>query len=589
MKKTLKTSLLIIGLIFILYTYLLRDFRRTLPTLYTNGHIITLNEENDFAESMFVENGKIVDIGTNEQLKKYDLKNVDIVDLKGATVMPGFIDAHTHFSISMFLSEMHDLSGFKFKTNKEVWERFEQIVKSTKKGDWVICKGIDPILVQDLVPPSIEYLDKIAPDNPVLFFSQSLHNYWANTKAFELVGVDVNTPNPSAHSYYGKDNNGNLNGEIIEQEAVKPFFDVLKNEVLTTKKLGAAASKVMLDYAKNGNTTIVSAGITIEDSKPLLLFKHLSNNHPQLLGNVLATVGLFPTRKQYPRHFMYMRHDMSHLMPERKQKVNDFYDIIGVKHWYDGSPYTGSMYLNEPYLNTDLTSLKMHIPVESRGQALVKIDSLKNFIRSYHTKGWQIAIHTQGDAAINEVITVFEELSTELDFSTSRHRLEHCLLLPKENVNRLKKLHLTPSFHVNHLYYYGDALQTDILGTQRAANMLPIHTVQESNIKYSLHADQPMFESNPFRLIQTAVERKTSTGVVLGKDQRITVLEAIQSLTTSAAWQINMEDKIGSLEKGKYADFIILNQDPLKTKISELSNIKCLQTYINGNLVNRSL
>ena len=144
---------------------------------------------------------------------------------------------------------------------------------------------------------------------------------------------------------------------------VRKTISKMSKIVLTTKKLGAAAAKVMSNYAKKGNTTIVSAGITIQDEKPLLLFKHLSNNETGLLGGFLDKIGVFPKRKQRPRHFMYMRHDMEHLMPDHIKERNDFYDIIGIKHWYDGSPYIGSMYLEVPYLNTELTNNKLNIPV----------------------------------------------------------------------------------------------------------------------------------------------------------------------------------------------------------------------------------
>ena len=312
---------------------------------------------------------------------------------------------------------MHDLSGFKYNSNKEIWNNFEIIVDNANKGDWIICKGIDPILVNDLVPPSIDYLDRIAPENPVLFFSQSLHNYWANSKAFEIVGINQETPNPSNHSYYGKDKNGKLNGLIVEQLAVKPFFDILKSEVLTPKKLSNSASEVMSTYAKNGNTTIVSTGITIQDKKPLTLFKHLSNYKPTLIGSLLEKMGYLPERKQNPRHFIYMRHDMAHLLPEKYHQKNDFYNIIGIKHWYDGSPYIGTMYLKEDYLNSELTNDKLHIPKNYKGKALIEENKLKTFIKDYHKKGWQIALHTQGDAAINEVIDAFEELESELNYS----------------------------------------------------------------------------------------------------------------------------------------------------------------------------
>ena len=115
--------------------------------------------------------------------------------------------------------------------------------------------------------------------------------------------------------------------------------------------------------------------------------------------------------------------------------------------------------------------------------------------------------------------------------------------------------------------------------------MLPIASAQSKNIKYSMHADQPMFESKPFRLIQTAIERMTKEGDTLGYNQRITILDGIKSMTINAAWQIHKEDKIGSLKKGKYADFIILNKNPFKTPSNQLENIKVLKTFINGNEV----
>ena len=228
----------------------------------------------------------------------------------------------------------------------------------------------------------------------------------------------------------------------------------------------------------------------------------------------------------------------------------------------------------------------MHIPNEHKGKALINKDELKKFIIDYHKKDWQIAIHTQGDAAVNDVVNIYEELEKELDFSTSRHRLEHGLLFPIDNIDRVKKLNLTPSFHINHLYYYGDALKASLIGKDRAEKILPLASVRDKDIKFTLHADQPMFESHPFRLIQTAVERKTSSGDTLGYNQKLTVMDAIKSLTLDAAWQINMETKIGSLEKGKYADFVILDKNPLKVDTNTLSKIKCLKTFINGNLAN---
>lgn len=584
MKKIIITLLILLS-ITALYFYLTDDFEKAPPTVYINANIITLNEKQPKATAMLVVDGKIKSIGQDELIETSKFDHVETVDLKGATIMPGFIDVHTHFALSMFFSDLHDLSGFKHQNNKEVWAHFEELAKNTAPNEWIICKGMDPILVNDLTLPTLKYLDEIAPDNPVVIFSQSLHSYWVNTKAFEKAGITTDTKGPSKESYYEKDTDGNFTGLIVEQEAFQPFIELLKEEVLTPQVLSEVSGKVMREYAKNGNTTIVSTGLTINDSKPLILLKYLSDEHPSLLGGFLEKIGQFPVRKPTPRHFMYLRHDMADLLPEKKDSQNDFYNFIGIKHWYDGSPYVGSMYMDSAYLDTELTSQTIGIPKGSSGKALINKDDLKKFITHYHENGWQIAFHTQGDAAIKEVVTAFEELETTLNYSKSRHRLEHCLMLPSAEIPRIKKLNLSPSFHINHLYYYGDALKSDMLGEARTATILPINSVIQSGITATLHADQPMFESKPFRLIQTAVERKTKTGVEIGNDEKLELIDAIKALTVHAAWQINMEDKLGSLEEGKYADFLILNKDPFKVATEELHQIECVETFIHGNKV----
>jgi len=149
----------------------------------------------------------------------------------------------------------------------------------------------------------------------------------------------------------------------------------------------------------------------------------------------------------------------------------------------------------------------------------------------------------------------------------------------------MKALHITPSFHINHLYYYGRAIKENIIGEERANKILPLLSAQNKGLKYSLHADQPMFESNPLRLIQTAVERQTKEGDTLGLHQKISTLNAIKAMTINAAWQIHMEDKIGSLKEGKYADFVILDNNPLKIPIHQIQDIKILKTVVSGNVV----
>ena len=560
------------------------DFPQTPKTAYVNANIITIDENQPNAEAMIVENGIIQAIGTTADIQSQISNETNTIDLKGAVVMPGFIDPHTHPALTAYLASMIDLSGFKHDSNAEVWAYLSEIVKKTPPNQWIICKGIDPILVSDLQNPTLAFLDSIAPNNPIVLFAQSLHSYWGNSLTFEKVGINTETPNPNKHSYYEKDSLGNLTGLIVEQQAIEPILQAINKDVFHAKVITKAVEDAMKDYALKGNTTVVSAGLTINDANALLLFEHLSKQNPSLFTQALTVANILPKRSQMPRHFVYIRHDRTELMPETNSDEDDFYDILGVKHWYDGSPYIGSMYLNQPYLPSPLAQI-LRIPNGHQGKALVKHQQLKEFIKTNHDKGWQIAIHAQGDAALNEVLDAYKVIQQSQDLTNKRHRLEHCLLLSEQNIKDMKVLNMTPSFHINHLYYYGDALQQSLIGQDRTQKILPIGSAKREKVTFSLHADQPMFDSHPFRLIQTAIERTSKNGQNIGKGQEITLMDAIKALTIDAAWQIQKEDKIGSLTKGKYADFIILDSNPFETPTDELENIKVLKTYINGNLV----
>ncbi|MCB1157764.1 MAG: amidohydrolase [Leptospiraceae bacterium] len=584
MKKKLSLFILLIGIIYLSYILLNADFPKEKETIYYNGNVITLEDSNPKAEAVLIQDGLIRSVGTNEDILKLQTKNTKLVNMKGKFLLPGFIDPHTHPDISAFLHGMVDLSGFKHKTHAEVWAHFEKSVKQYKKGEWILCKGLDSILIPDLKTPHISYLDKIAPENPVVILSQSLHSYWANTKAFQDAGITKDTPAPSQSSFYEKDERGNLTGLIVEQEAFGPIREAML-KATPKSRLMKNVETVMDTYARRGFTTIVTAGLTSKDKIILKLYEHLSAKKPSFSSSLLSLFGIFPKRKPMPRHFVYLRKDATKLLPLPSEKGDDFFRVAGLKLWYDGSPYTGSMYLEEPYFRSQLTEKELHISSGHRGKALLEKEELEDLIKQYSEDKWQILIHVQGDRAIRESLEAFEKVQKTVDIRPLRHRLEHCLLLDKTWLERMKQVNLSPSLHINHIYYYGLALQDSILGKERTAKILPLRSITDTSLAFSLHADQPMFESEPFSLMATAIQRQTREGFVINPDETIDRLTALKSLTTMAAWQIGMEDKLGSIREGKYADLILLDDNPLSIPIEKLRNIRVLKTLIHGNPV----
>ena len=584
--KIVYISFFVFFLVFLFLENNNNDFSEGADILFHNGPIITMEKDQPNAEAVYIENGIIKLVGDYDLLRKNIKKTTIVVDLKGQSLLPGFIDSHTHPALSAFLYNMVDLSGFIHRTEEDLWNHFADKVSDYNPGDWILCKGFDQILVPDLIPPHISFLDSIAPNNPVLIISQSLHSYWANSHAFHAAGINRTTPDPEKSSYYERDTNGNFTGYIAEQAAFEPF----KKEILSSlgiKRLKENSLMVLKDYAKNGYTSITSMGITTSDKKVIQLYKHISSKTSTITNRILSLLDILPKRENTVRNFIFLRYDAAHLFPTSSANGDDFFKIMGVKLWYDGSPYTGSMYLEAPYLDNHFTNNVLHIPSGHTGIPLLTKNQLSSYIMKYQSEGWQVAIHAQGDIAIRDIMNVFDNigLPSENDF---RHRIEHCILIDNESIEKMSKMNIHPSFHINHLYYYGDALEKQIIGASRADQMLPLKSAAENDLRFTLHADQPMFPSKPFSLLHTAVNRKTKDGKMLGKQNLITVYQGLEALTINAAWQIKMDEKIGSIKEGKYADLIILDRNPLETDKEDLRSIRVLDTYVHGNKINWS-
>ena len=580
MKKIIHSFVAIVVLLLI--SFALEPSFTPKGSLYIyNGTVITLEDEQPKANAVFVDEGKIVAVGNDPELRLHLKETTKLIDLKGATLLPGFIDPHTHPVASSFLHGMIDLSGFRHENQKEIWTHLESEIKNYAPGEWIMCKGLDVVLVDDLEPPHITYLDSISPNNPLLILSLSMHSFWGNSLAFNAAGINKNSPNPSESSFYGKDASGSLNGYISEQAAFQPFRDTVIN-AMGKVVLKEKCVTVLDEYAANGNTCITSMGITTNDPNVIRLYQHLSSQKTSIFNTILQRFGLLPDRRPTVRNFVFVRDDADHLLPFSPNNGDDFFKMSGVKFWYDGSPYTGSMYLNEPFKSSSVNQEKIHVPLGHSGKALWKNDEIANRIKQYDSVGWQVAVHTQGDRAISETLDAFEKSGIP---KNSRHRLEHCLLPSKKAIQRMVKLGVSPSFHINHLWYYGEALEDHIIGQERTDEILPLKSAENNSLIFSIHADQPMFESNPLSLLHTAVNRKTRYGNLFGKSNKIGVEQGLKSLTINAAWQIKMENKIGSIKPGKYADFVILDQNPMMVDPEKIKDIHVLQTIVNGNIV----
>ena len=531
--------------------------------IFVGGDIITVDDKNPEAQAIAVHNGKIQAIGSETEVLKYEGYNTEVIDLKGNTLMPGFIDIHTHPILSAKTAETIDVSGFNHKNQAEVMESLKKGIEEKGSGEWVIAFGWDPAILRNLEAPTLKELDQMAPENPLFIIAQTLHSGFATSLALEEAGINKYSPNPEG-GYFDKDENGELTGLIVEVGAMTKLVNA-------APKYPRAAyvyllTKQMETYSKAGYTTIVAPGLQPIIPKHIQSLQEVAE-HPN------SPVRVFT----YP---LFDRLEKTHFKPSQG---NQKFKVLGPKFWIDGSPYAGGMAMNEPYLDNEFTRNKLGIKFGKKGHITYDDERLFFLIDKFHKEGWQIAAHIQGERAAKQFLDAVEEAQQIFPRKDYRHRMEHNALVTSEQLKRAFRLGVTPSFYIDHIYYYGDALKEVIVGPKRAARFMPVNSSKKAGHRFTLHTDSPSSPIGVLRMMRVAVTRKTRSGkYVLGHDEKITVNDAIKAVTINAAWQIFEEDTRGSLEVGKLADFTVLSRNLKKIPPEEWKSVEIVGTYLAG-------
>jgi len=256
----------------------------------------------------------------------------------------------------------------------------------------------------------------------------------------------------------------------------------------------------------------------------------------------------------------------------------DFFQTGAVKIIGDGSIQGSTAYLTKPY----------HVPFKGdknhRGYPVTERKMMVELVKKFHRAGRQIAIHGNGDATIDDIIHAVNEAQKEYPRKDHRHILVHCQTARYDQLDEMKRLGITPSFFPAHAYYWGDRHHNIFLGPERACRQNPARTALDKGIPFSIHLDTPVTPINPLLLVWSAVNRLSTGGNIIGKDERISALQALRATTIDAAWQIFQEDNRGSVEVGKYADLVVLSDNPIDSP-ETIKDINVLETIVGGKTV----
>jgi predicted amidohydrolase YtcJ len=533
-------------------------------SILVGSAVVTLDPRQPAAEAVAVRGDRILAVGSRERLLGLRGPETELVELGGGCLLPGLIEPHTHPDLCAQCYAWIDVSGFTHAEAGGVEAALRTAVARAEPGEWLFAFGLDPMLTRGLGRWNRDRLDAIAPHNPLAVMIQSMHTLFVNSAAFGAAGIDASTPDPPGGGRFQRDSDGRLTGKVEEAPAALPFlrfFDQSPEAVET--RIWSQYGR----YAAAGLTTIGMPGLFMP---------------PALLGQLerLAARDDVPVRV-----VAYLRHQQLARVRWRPGDGDDRFRVQGVKLWYDGSPYSGTMLLDEPYLESRLCCCTLGIPPGTTGHANFEPDELRDLVVRLRDEGWQVLTHAQGDRGSREILDLYEHALTGHERSDHRWRLEHCALVRPEDLERAARLGVTPSFHVNHVYYYGPELRDSILGPERAGRLMPVRSALRAGHRVSLHADSPMYPPEPFRLMRTSVTRRTRLGEPVAPGEAIGVEQALRAITIDAAWQLFAEDRVGSIEVGKLADFTHTDRSPLEVDPIELDQIRVRGSWLGGRPV----
>jgi len=526
--------------------------------VFVNGVVETVTDGT--AEALAVTRGRITAIGTTDDIARLAGRTTEVIDLAGRALLPGLVEPHSHPDMAGFLYSWVDVSGFNHPTVAQVERQLRDAVAAAAPGEWVFAFGLDAMLTSDLGVWGRDRLDALAPDTPVAVLMQSMHTLFVNSTALQVVGIDEDTPQPGGGGHFAKDPSGRLTGKIEEASAMGPFLAHARARPTPLRELVEDEYRTC---AAVGITTMGMAGSMPGSDE---LCRHLADD-PSTPVRIVSYVG----------------HRAALRTGRRPEREHDRFHIAGAKLWYDGSPYTGTMYLDDPYLETNLCCCTLGIPAGSRGRANHEPDELREILRTLHADGWQVLTHSQGDRACREVVDLYAEIVDASD--DHRWRVEHCALIDTDALYHSARIGVSPSFHVDHIRWYGPELVGEIIGPERGERLMPIRTAIDAGLRPSLHADSPMYPPGPLRLASTAVNRRTRLGDTIAPYLAVTALEALRAVTIDAAWQLGMDDEVGSLEFGKRADLCLVDRSPLRVEPTDIERIEVVSTWLDGEVV----
>lgn len=532
-------------------------------TVFVNGDIVTMDGQNSTAPAVAVQGGTILKVGSESQVLAAAGNNSIIRDLQGATLMPSFIDAHGHISLTMTTLASANLSSppvGEVKSVNDIVAVLRDFQQQNPQSPLIFGWGYDDSLLDQQRHPTRFDLDKVSTSVPVVALHVSGHLLSCNSRCLELVAIDDETANPPGGVIRRVPGGLTPNG-VLEESAILPVIDILPKPDEGVRI--ALLERAQQYYASYGVTT-VQDGAASGDDIDLLIKAALQD---KLYLDVVA-YPLAPT----------MGDRLSDYGPS--SSYNKGFRIGGIKLVLDGSPQGKTAWLSEPYFHPPHGK-----PTDYVGYPILSDQAVAEFVDYAFRNQVQLMAHANGDAAADQLIAAIAAGNAQYGRLDRRTVMIHAQTVRDNQIDSMLAQGIMPSYFSAHTFYWGDWHRDSVFGLERASRISPLRSSTDRGLRYSTHNDTPIVPSDMMRLLWASVNRRTRSGEVLGKSQQATVMEALRSITIDAAYQYFEEHSKGSIEVGKRADLVILDKNPLNVPPLTIKDIQVLETIKDGKTV----
>jgi len=538
------------------------------PVLYYGGDIITMNGDTpQYAEAVVEKNGKIAFVGSKEEAQK-KFSNARMIDLKGNTMLPGFLDPHSHFMSALRMVNQVNVAAPPVGTAKNIPQIIEKLKafqeeKHIPEDGWILGWGYDQDLLDEKRHITKVDLDKAFPKRKVLIIHVSMHGAVLNSQALKWAGIDENTKTPDG-GVIARMPNSNEPAGLMMETAYIPIF----------AKLPQASESEMLDlmkpaqmmYTSNGYTQAIEGFSHTSDVDFLMKAASQERNFIDILA--------LPAFTEMDKWFNNPKYPFG--------VYNNKLKLQACKITLDGSPQGKTALVSHPYHGGGPSGQK-----DWKGESSITQNQLDALTKKLFDANIPMHIHTNGDGAIDMMIkTVKKAGITAKD--DRRTVIVHSQFQRPEHLDEYVSLGLTPSYFTLHTYYWGDVHIKNI-GKEAAFFISPVKAATEKGIVYSNHTDFNVTPLDPFWVLWSAMARESREGVIIGPDQRVDAYTALQGLTTGPAWQVFEENRKGKIKEGMLADFVVIKNNPLKQKVTEIKDNEVLATIKEGNVVYKKI